>query len=628
MDDAIVSLRQSDEHSHKPPGQAEGLHTSLDVRTTLPYDRITQDRHIRVLDLAPGSWEEPVNCFLRTVHLDDDELRYEAISYAWGDPSDRQTVVCNGNVVSTTRSLFEALQRFRYADTPRTLWADALCINQTDNDERTSQVRLMGFIYTKAVRVLVWLQHEDDQVVLDSLNAICRYILRSDGFARFPQILKHQKISQMLYKWLGMTVTSVGGDDPPDIDLAATHALRQICSPLWFSRGWVVQEVALGISTSVFWGHAEIGFEWLGVAASCGILSASHDFSFGMLHCYFLFELCPLFKTYGPLRKSCFALLRATMHVTFSDPKDRIYGLLGLSTLEYDPTDGRLLVDPDYSITTMECHRRVASKLLLEWHELRVLSWAGHRSEFAEDWPSWVPDWSRPRIVSFGPVSDLDWATFGEPGLTHISETVNIGNYCIDIPGFRVDTVDREVKEYLNLGDFEDIIYGPARLQAMLRSLAHVYDQRYLACTFGNRFRYRPLNSVRIANLLSEYHIFINNDSTQNMYRLVPAELYRDDHPSSFAPSADRFFDRCRRDRPGHTLFITSTGMLGLGSEALLTGDVVVVLHGTSIPFVLRPAADGLWRLVGECYLYNVNEGRVHREWEEKGSVSEKFCIY
>jgi hypothetical protein len=68
--------------------------------------------------------------------------------------------------------------------------------------------------------------------------------------------------------------------------------------------------------------------------------------------------------------------------------------------------------------------------------------------------------------------------------------------------------------------------------------------------------------------------------------------------------------------------------MLGIGPEAMLPGDTVVVLHGAAIPFVLRPADDGLWRFVGECYLYDVNEGRVHREWKEKGSVSEKFCIY
>jgi hypothetical protein len=68
--------------------------------------------------------------------------------------------------------------------------------------------------------------------------------------------------------------------------------------------------------------------------------------------------------------------------------------------------------------------------------------------------------------------------------------------------------------------------------------------------------------------------------------------------------------------------------MLGLGPEGMRADDVVVVLHGASVPFVLRPVENGLWRLVGECYLYDVNEGRVVRKWEEKGSITETFCIF
>ncbi|KAI4638477.1 hypothetical protein J4E93_010031 [Alternaria ventricosa] len=167
-------------------GQAETTHSNPHtIHEALQYDPLPRGRTIRVIDLAPGTWDEPVTCSLRTVHLDDDDLRYEAISYAWGDLNDRKTVVCNGHVVSTTRSLLEALQRFRCADTTRTLWADELCINQADNEERTAQVQRMLYIYSGAVRVLVWLQHEDDQVVQDSLDAICQFVCKENGFTRF-----------------------------------------------------------------------------------------------------------------------------------------------------------------------------------------------------------------------------------------------------------------------------------------------------------------------------------------------------------------------------------------------------------------------------------------------------------
>jgi len=326
---------------------------------------------------------------------------------------------------------------------------------------------------------------------------------------------------------------------------------------------------------------------------------------------------------------SCFDLLASTVYVTFSDPKDRIYGLLGLKTIEHDPADGRLLVDPDYSITPMECYRRVASKLLLEWHDFRVLSWAGHRFGLTEDWPSWVPDWTRLQGELLGPADDEDWNMSKGSSTTHILETIENGNHCIAISGFTVDAVDREVKEYRDLGDLKDDAYGPARLQAMLRSLARLYSQECLACTFGNRYKWLSLSFTRTANLLSEYHIFTGRNFKKHKYEHQHGSvLWRKDYDPSFVPSADVFLARCRRDRDGHTLFITSTGMLALGPIKTLPGDVVVVLHGNPIPFVLRPASDGLWRLVGECYVYDVNEGRIHREWEENGSVSEKFCIY
>jgi hypothetical protein len=610
MDDTIVSPHLSGARPQEPLGQAESLPTPLDARTTLQYDPITQDRHIRVLDLAPGSWDEPVTCSLSAVHLDDDDLRYEAISYAWGDPADRKTVICNGRLVSTTRSLFEALQRFRMTGTTRTLWADALCINQADNDERTSQVRLMSFIYTKAVRVLVWLQHDDDEVVREGLNAICRYLLEEDDFARpeLKELRARQHNSQILYQWRDVAVTSVTGEDSVQVTVAAMDALQCICSSTWFGRGWVIQETALGTSVSVFWGHAEIDFELLGIASWSNVTNITNyppGINRGVLNCFNLSLLSPS-HTSAYKTRSCFDLIAKTILFTFTEPKDRIYGILGLKTLEYDPVHGQLLVNPDYNITTMECYRRVAGRLLSEWHDLRVLSWAGNSTGLAANWPSWVPNWEAKAISSFGAWTDVAWRTIGKSSLTEISETMNSGEHCIEISGFRVDAVGQEVKEYVDLGLAESDTEAATHLQAVLRTLELQYGDEYLACTFGNWFRYLPLSSVRIANLLDQYHMFMERDSTRAVNRPMMAEQFDDDSVPSFIPSADRLLYECKDGLHGYTVLITSTGMLGLGPKAWLPGDVVVVLHGASLPFVLRPADYGLWRLVGECYLYDV----------------------
>jgi hypothetical protein len=599
MDDISVITQRFDNLLHESTDQAESPSTSQDAQP-LQYDSILRSRSIRVLDLAPGTWDEPVNCFLRTVHLDDDDPRYEAISYAWGDYNDRKPVICNGYAITTTRSLFEALQRFRYVDTTRTLWADALCINQADDDEKTSQVRLMSYIYTKAVRVLVWLQHEDDQLVQDSLNAICRFVCEEDGFSRFETV--NRTAPNILYRWLDVDVTTVSQMEPSELTNVAIDALKLVCRSPWFGRGWVVQEVALSTSTSVFWGHSEIDIDWLGMAAYCVGSRDSFRATQGIINCQFLNSVWKKSRrSWGP-RQSLINLIYSTTDMAFNEPKDRIYGLLGLETLECDLANGQSFIDPDYNITTMECYRRVAAKLLSEWHDLRVLSWMRSVPESAKDWPSWVPVWSVDPCPSFADLADKVLQARNTSGLV-------------------------QIKEYANLAaDHQDEPYLLEGLQALLRRLEHMYSQQCLAFTFGNSRRNLPLDSVRIVNRLSEYRTFMRKDFAKDTH-LLPVGQWPDDRSNAFVPSAHEFAHNYAVESEDRCLFVTSTEMLGIGPEAMIPGDVVVVLHGSPVPFVLRPVGNGLWRLVGECYLYDVNEGRVHREWEEKGSVSEKFII-
>ncbi|CAN9093320.1 unnamed protein product [Alternaria alternata] len=625
MDDISVIAQRFDNLLHESTDQAESPSTLQDAQP-LQYDRIPRSRSIRVLDLAPGTWNEPVNCSLRTVHLDDDDPRYEAISYAWGDYNDRKPVICNGYAITTTRSLFEALQRFRYVDTTRTLWADALCINQADDDEKTSQVRLMSYIYTKAVRVLVWLQHEDDQVVKDSLDAICRFVSKEDCFSRLGGMDEEpQPTPNIFYRWLDVDVTSINEMGSSAITDAAIDALDLICDSPWFGRGWVVQEVALSTSTSVFWGHGQIGFEWLGVASYAVGLDYAFRSSTGVQSCFYLFLVCHSSRRTNRPRQSFLDLMDSTTKLAFSEPKDRIYGLLGLKTLECDLADGQSFIDPDYNITTMECHRRVAVKLLSQWHDLRVLSWMRSVPQSTEDRPSWVPDWNEDNGLPFVNYSDDVLQEKDILGLVQISETVFGETQCIKISGFRIDTINREIKEYATLSNMIDNPDVWKAFQALLRRLEHMYSQQCLAFTFGNPRRHLPLDSVRIANRLSEYRAFMGRGFAQDTSG--PDLFVTDDFSTSFVPSADRFAHRHVIERRDRCLFITSTEMLDIGPQDMIPGDVVVVLHGGQVPFVLRPVDNGLWRFVGECYLYDVNEGRVHREWEEKGSVSEKFTI-
>jgi hypothetical protein len=69
-------------------------------------------------------------------------------------------------------NLFVAFQYLRYQTKPRTLWCDAICINQEDLLERSQQVQLMDLVYRGADRVLVWLgeQNHNSDVAFDLID--------------------------------------------------------------------------------------------------------------------------------------------------------------------------------------------------------------------------------------------------------------------------------------------------------------------------------------------------------------------------------------------------------------------------------------------------------------------------
>ncbi|KAF1957067.1 HET-domain-containing protein, partial [Byssothecium circinans] len=125
---------------------------------------------IRVLKLKLGTAYMEIRCSLVHISLGDEEhIPYEAISYTWGkyyaNPLHdgrvagqlSQYIVCNGTWTRVSSSLSHALQTFRLPDRARILWADALCINQQDDEEKSYQVGLMQSIYRRAAHVLVWI---------------------------------------------------------------------------------------------------------------------------------------------------------------------------------------------------------------------------------------------------------------------------------------------------------------------------------------------------------------------------------------------------------------------------------------------------------------------------------------
>jgi hypothetical protein len=114
-------------------------------------------RLLKLLKLLPySSFDDDVRCDVFHSSLDN-HPPYEALSYAWGDPSITANIQCNAAPYAVTISLATALRYLRAKDGERIMWVDAICINQQDGIEKTHQVRQMRGIYTGAEQVRVWL---------------------------------------------------------------------------------------------------------------------------------------------------------------------------------------------------------------------------------------------------------------------------------------------------------------------------------------------------------------------------------------------------------------------------------------------------------------------------------------
>lgn len=240
------------------------------------YEPLHGSHDIRTLQLHPAAWNTPITCDLLVIDLDsnDDHKSYEAMPYAWGDHADRKTILCNGETLAVTTSLFEALRVFRYSEgnKPRALWADNICINQNDTQERTHQIQLMRRIYSQATEVLIWLGIGRAETVEADLNLVCqiagRYLEDHEGLRPREALKASSKRSKPPCIW--RVASSKGWEVRTPIAAAAgPHDLYNLLPLLgcrWFRRLWALQEVALARAATAFWGRGQINFELIGAS--------------------------------------------------------------------------------------------------------------------------------------------------------------------------------------------------------------------------------------------------------------------------------------------------------------------------------------------------------------------------
>jgi hypothetical protein len=354
---------------------------SMEEYTYEALDNDPVNPQIRLLWLLPGSHDAPIQCTIERVGLNEPP-HFEALSYTWGTDQSLDPVICDRKTISATSNLLAALHQFRSRSRALALWIDAICINQADNAEKAKQVVLMRRIYVSAQRVLIWLGPSST----DSWEAMML----------IPKLLRAKEIQAANNST--RQFIEMGTQDKKDLGLplnmnSAYPALGALLKRTWFTRMWIIQEVAVSREAILVCGNQDCTWAdftaamdyagkllippmWNNTANVLRIFQieqARCSFAAGKTHN--LLALLSLYRSFG---------------VTIW--KDKIYALLGLAS---DIGPEALAIDPNYELEDSEVYKAVAIEILKKGLHLDLLSVpkAAHPSRVGK-LPSWVPDWT------------------------------------------------------------------------------------------------------------------------------------------------------------------------------------------------------------------------------------------
>lgn len=142
------------------------------IYSHLPLD----EDSIRLIKILPGS-EEPIKVRMAVDRLENVSREYEALSYVCGDMQEGHWIDLNGEEVEIYPNLYKALKNLRRPKSPRSMWVDAMCINQRSNNEKSKEIQRMGPIYNQAKTVTIFLGAPSN-IKADPICAFMRFLNR------------------------------------------------------------------------------------------------------------------------------------------------------------------------------------------------------------------------------------------------------------------------------------------------------------------------------------------------------------------------------------------------------------------------------------------------------------------
>lgn len=639
--------------------------------STYKYKPLASNANFRLIQLKLNSNTDGLESEL-CEHPVGQAPPFICLSYCWGINKDSKYVInMQGRRLYVTDTVSNALRWIRawkLEDQPTLtsamVWIDYICINQEDNAERAAQVSHMNALYSQAELVLVHLgaQDQGSEQLPDLYRTIYQarnryYQVHEDGGNNTNSV----RMSDLSLRELDGAGLKPRGDPVWDMH-------RAFLQRPWFLRTWIIQEAVLA---------RKLLFVCGGWGADGGLLTNAWNVLAAEQLLHFLTNaslkmsiqqkapearaihqiLLMLNMGMGNVDKknlSLIDLLQTSRNALATDPRDYVYGLLGLASELY-----RSKIEVDYEEPVAKTYRRVA-KVVVELGEGAKLLYNLHGLDTKLDLPSWVPDWSNQNfpLFSLSPIPSSGSTTIDIPyvcaGGPQSEMRVSDDGNNLQCTGYIVDVIDRLTSTYIDDDDRGDqnnetsdserypkthayqylcqcLSELAAFLEAKSAYLTEMHEEIIWRTSIWNRVRSRQNKAdMQYEDL---YHSFKDYIEFQS---LSPQDIYEKSRPRMVAldkelgfpvpgevgakillQEADAVQDQaskyanwaitiCSRMR----LCGTTKGYVGHVPNGAQISDVICVIAGAAVPFTLRQTPEG-YRVMGQCYLHGIMEGEA-----------------
>ncbi|KAK8081158.1 hypothetical protein PG997_008976 [Apiospora hydei] len=582
----------------QPPHTPPNVMSLEEVRATLPEGweafQTLRDRILFWKTDGTTTWTHPnpqisQAAYDSTIHPNQsngDGPRFEALSYAWGSLNRTAAVVVlfdsERRLLRLGENLHKALLDLRQPDEERVMWIDALCIDQSNPEERGHQVAHMAHIYSRARKVVAWLgpDHDDAAKALRGLAHIGSQVEFSDDV----WLLSAPGASEPT--WRRSTV-SLPFDD------TFWAAVTKLFDRSWFSRLWVVQEIHMGNLNSVLkCGAHEIA--WLQFRHAIFCLGMKVEWPIAGHHVHRLWGMCMR----GIGKGFEFRLSRLGYVCHCSDPRDIIHGFLSLA-----PPELREAFHVDYTSDVLSVYRRLFTTYadLQRRSDLLIFArWPPAAAETTSQlWPSWIPDWrSRIHLMPYN-----TWINTCASGLSRAEMTLGVEfNNRLQIKGVILD----DTVSSLPIEELE-------HLPNLMEKLTEVAEKRAQEAAIQD-------SDERRNELIDNY---IRNRIIASWWELPSPKQFRHDVLQNRSFSLDmeerlpswweEYRDHTDNYWPRMKLFATRRGRPAICKCDIQQGDCIFIPLGCSSPIVIRRAdeEENTFRVLGPIYLYGVMDGEA-----------------